>query len=375
MKLADARGGRPDYILLFVLMALLSVGFIMVFSASPTLGLKLGDSFYYLRRHFLYLLIGFAAMAVGLRVDYHYLKKWSTPAMFGAILLLFALYIPGLGRTIGGAVRWLDLTIISFQPSELAKIVVILFLASLFSSWHGERGTMPKVLLVALAPVLLVAFLVLKQPDLGTTLVIIGTTFFMLFIAGVGHKLLLSIAFGGAGLTALLIFNSAYRLRRISAFFDPWRAPFDVGFHIIQSLLAIGSGGIFGLGLGASKQKFFYLPQHYTDFIFSILSEELGFLGAFGVVFLFVLFVIRGIRIARFAKDDFGVLLAGGIVSWIALQAVINLYVVTGLFPTTGIPLPFISFGGTALVVTLYSAGVLLNISKTLRFQEGSSGA
>ncbi len=357
--------GGHDYILLFILMALLSIGFIMVFSASPTLGLRFGDSFYYLRRHIIYLLVGFVALTFGLRIDYRYLKRWSTLAVFGIIVLLFVVFIPGVGRSVGGAVRWIDIPFLSFQPSEIAKIVIVLFLSSVFSSWHGGRGTLPKVLFIALIPVLVIAFLVLKQPDLGTTLVIVGTTFIMLAIAGMGLKFLLAIGAGGGGLLLILILTSAYRLKRIIAFLNPWRAPFDIGFHIIQSLLAIGSGGLFGLGLGWSKQKFFYLPQHYTDFIFSILSEELGFLGAFGVIILFILFIIRGIRIARFAGDEFGTLLAGGIISWIALQVIINLYVVTGMFPTTGIPLPFISFGGTSLIVTLYAVGILLNISKT----------
>jgi len=365
---------KPDYVLLFILLALLSIGFVMVFSSSPTLALRFGDSYMYLRRHIFHLAIGFVALIFGLQVDYQNLKKWAVPSLFAVFVMLFLIFIPGIGRSIGGAVRWIDLSFVSFQPSEISKMVVVLFLAFIFSSWHGRRDTLLRILLVALAPIVLIALLILKQPDLGTMLVIIGTTFVMLFIAGIDWRYLAFLGATGAGAIAVLSVTTAYRFRRMVAFFNPWESPQDVGFHIIQSLLAIGSGGLFGLGLGASKQKFFYLPQHYTDFIYSILSEELGFLGAFGVIVLFVLFIIRGIRIARFTRDEFGMLLAGGIVAWIGIQAMINLFVVTGLFPTTGIPLPFISFGGTALVVSLYAVGVLLNISRTIRVDEEFAG-
>jgi len=287
-------------------------------------------------------------------------------AIIAVISLLFLIFIPGFGRSAGGAVRWMDVFVIAFQPSEIAKIAVILYLASLFSSWDYDKGGIPRFLALSLLPVALIAYLVLKQPDLGTTLVIAGTTFVMFYMGGLKDRYLFFTAVIGSAVFLMLSFTSAYRFRRLIAFVDPWKVPRDAGFHIIQSLLAVGSGGLFGLGLGGSKQKFFYLPQHYTDFIYSILSEELGFIGAVGVIILFVLFVTRGIRIARFAQDEFGRLLAGGIISWIALQALLNLYVVTGMFPVTGIPLPFISFGGTALVVTMFSVGVLLNISKSM---------
>ncbi len=365
--------GRPDYILLFILMALLSVGFIMVFSTTPTLGMKIGDSLYYLKRHGIHLLLGGIALIAGLKFDYANLKKWSNLGLACIIALLFLIFIPGFGRSVGGAVRWVDVSILSFQPSEVAKIVVVLYLASRLSSLNISSEPVPKLLALAVLPVILIAYLVMKQPDLGTTLVLSGTTFAMLYLAGMENRYLLTAAAAGAAVFMILSISSVYRFKRLLAFVDPWKSPLDIGFHIIQSLLAIGSGGLFGLGLGGSKQKFFYLPQHYTDFIFSILSEELGFIGAVGVIILFVLFITRGIRIARGARDDFGRLLAGGIISWIAVQTLLNLFVVTGMFPVTGIPLPFISFGGTALIVTMYSVGVLLNISKTV-YQGGVPG-
>jgi len=367
------QAGRPDYILMFILMALLSAGLIMVFSASPTLGMQLGDSLYYLKRHVINLIIGAVALFVGFRIDYHVLLKWAPFGLCAAVLLLLVIFIPGIGRSVGGAVRWVDLSLLSFQPSEIAKLIVVIYLASSFASSNGEN--LPKLLFWALAPVLAIAYLVLKQPDLGTTLVIAATTFVMLYLAGLQAKYLSVMIVAGVCAFAALSLTSAYRLRRMAAFLNPWKDPLNIGFHIVQSLLAIGSGGLLGLGLGASKQKFFYLPQQYTDFIFSILCEEMGFFGAAGVIILFVMFIIRGMRIARLARDEFGRLLAGGIVSWIAVQALLNLFVVTGMFPVTGIPLPFISFGGTALVVTLYAVGVLLNISTTLLPAGGSFAA
>jgi len=363
MKLRLAKPGT-DFIFLFVVMALVSVGLVMIFSASPTLGLRLGDSYHYLKRHVAHLAIGMAALLLGMGLDYHYLKKYATPVLLAVTAMLFMVFIPGLGRSVGGAVRWIDVFGFSFQPSEIAKMAIVIYLASVFSSWKAAGREALKIILVALIPVIFISFLVLKQPDLGTTLVMGGTAFIMLFLAGVPWAYLLTLGGLSGAMLVILSLTSGYRMRRIIAFFDPWGSPHTIGFHIIQSLLAIGSGGLFGLGLRGSRQKFFYLPQHYTDFIFSILSEELGFLGALGVVVLFIIFTIRGIRIARFARDEFGCLLAGGIVSWIALQSIINLYVVTGLFPTTGIPLPFISFGGTSLIVTLFAVGVLLNIGR-----------
>jgi cell division protein FtsW len=366
------RLGRPDYILLFILMALLSVGFVMVFSISPTLGLRSGgDGLYYLKRHFVYLIAGFAALVLGLKIDYLNLKKWAAPSMAAIVLLLSAVFIPGMGRSIGGAVRWLDISLLQFQPSEVAKFVVVIFLAATLSGAAAERGGLLKLLFTALAPVALVVLLILKQPDLGTAIVISATTFFVLIVAGIDSKYLMTLAGLGALSVLILSLTSTYRFKRIVAFINPWKEPLDLGFHIIQSLLAVGSGGLLGLGLGGSRQKFFYLPQHYSDFIFSILAEELGFIGAVGVVILFTLFIIRGIRIARFSSDRFAMLLSSGIVAWIGLQALINICVVLGIVPTTGIPLPFISFGGTALIVTMYSVGVLLNISKTLTISDG----
>jgi cell division protein FtsW len=358
---------KIDYIFLFSVLALSAIGLIMVFSASPTMALKMGDSYYYLKRYILHLLLGFAALYFGVRLDLEILKKWAAPILAVSLLLLFMVYIPGVGKRISGALRWIDLVIFSFQPSELIKFTMVLFLAGMISR-TGEkikdlfRGLLPLLILVGL-----VSALIVIQPDLGTAISIAGTAFIMFFCAGARflHLALL----GGLGIAGVigLSLSSAYRMRRLIAFVNPWQDPQGAGFHIVQSLLAVGSGGLFGLGLGASRQKFFYLPQQFTDFIFAILCEELGFAGGLGIIILFIIFAARGFRIAFMAMDSFSFLLAIGLVSWLTLQALINIMVVLGLLPTTGIPLPFISYGGTATIINLFSSGILLNISSQPR--------
>ncbi|MFC1637592.1 putative lipid II flippase FtsW [Candidatus Margulisiibacteriota bacterium] len=354
---------RVDYIFLFSVLTLSAIGLIMIFSASPTMAMKLGDSYFYLKRHVFYLLLGFAALYFGVRLDLDILKKWAGPILALSVLVLLLVYIPGIGRRVSGALRWIDLVIFSFQPSELIKFTMVLYLAKMLAGAKDNLGDFFRGLLPALTLVGLVCAIIIAQPDLGTALAIAMTSFIMLFAAGADlwHLGLLAVL-GIAGAFGLSV-NTPYRMNRLVAFLNPWKDPQGAGFHIVQSLLAIGSGGLLGQGLGASRQKFFYLPQQFTDFIFAILCEELGFVGGAGVIFLFVLFAVRGFRIAITAQDDFSSLLATGLVSWITLQAVINIMVVIGMLPTTGIPLPFISYGGTATIMSLFSAGILLNIS------------
>ncbi len=358
---------RIDYIFLFAVLALSAIGLIMIFSASPTMALKLGDSYYYLKRHILYLLLGFSALYFGLRLDLDRLRRWSGPILVISLAVLLLVYMPGLGKRVSGALRWIDLAFFSFQPSELIKFTMILFLAHLLAKREEMMrdffgGLMPPLILVGI-----VSAIIVKQPDLGTAIAISSTALIMLFAAGANLWHLCGIgAIGVAGAVGLSL-STPYRAQRLVAYLDPWKDPHGVGFHIIQSLLAVGSGGLFGVGLGASRQKFFYLPQQFTDFIYAILCEELGFIGGAGVIVLFIIFAARGFRIALTTEDRFRSLLAAGLVSWITLQALINILVVVGLLPTTGIPLPFISYGGTATVVSLFSVGILLNISSQPR--------
>ncbi len=360
--MSQAYRSRPDYILLFIVAALLSVGVLMVFSASPTMAFRLGDSYYYLKRHLIAVALGCLAMYGGFRTDMRSLKNSAAFLVALSLILLLVVFIPGIGFGVLGARRWIYLGLLSFQPAELAKFALIVYMAKELSSKPLKEALWP-VLGVTLA----MALFIIKQPDLGTAMVILITSFSMLYIAGIPAAQIMSVAAAGFVGIVLLSITKSYRMKRLLAYVNPWNDPHGVGFHIIQSLIAVGSGGLFGLGLGQSKQKFFYLPQNYTDFIFAIFCEEMGLIGALVVVLLFFVFIARGIRAVRNSSDNFSMLLAAGIVSWIGFQALLNISVVLGLLPTTGIPLPFISYGGTSIVVMLYSVGVLLNVSQGRR--------
>jgi len=350
---------RPDYILLFIVLVLLSIGMLMVFSASPTMAMRYGDSFYYLKRHLFALVVGFIALYAGFKLDYNLYKDHIYYIAGISVFLLMIVLLPGVGAGIGGASRWIYFGVFSFQPAEIAKLALIMFLAKELSSKPIYQAITPSLSAAALCTVL-----ILKQPDLGTSFVIVLTTLSILYFAGLPAKSIVIFIFTSFFGLLILSFSKAYRFRRLIAYVNPWSDPKGIGFHIIQSLIAVGSGGLFGLGLGGSKQKFFYLPQNYTDFIFAIFCEEMGLLGAIGVILLFFFFVSRGLRIVRSAPDAFSMVLSAGIVSWIGIQAFLNISVVLAVAPTTGIPLPFISYGGTALVVMLFGVGILLNISQ-----------
>jgi cell division protein FtsW len=352
----------PDLILFLVTVALLSIGVVMVFSASSIKALEeLHDPYYFLKRQLIFALLGLVAMVVVMNIDYRKYARWTYPFMAVALLLL--VLVPFIGEEVSGSRRWLNLGIFKFQPSELAKLAMILFL----STWAVKvKGKIQNffVLLVPLVVMGVYFVLIMLEPDLGTAGTLALTTIIMLLASGAKpiHFLLLGIPTVPAGIA--LIVAEPYRLKRLLAFKDPWADPLGAGFHIIQSLLALGSGGIFGLGLGRSRQKFWYLPEQHTDFIFSILGEELGFIGTMLVLVLFLLFAWRGLRIAMTAPDLFSSMLAVGITTMIVLQAMINIGVVTGSLPITGITLPLISYGGSSLLITLSAVGVLLNISR-----------
>ncbi len=339
---------------------------LMVFSASPTMAMRIGDSFYYLKRHFAALLVGFLALYAGFKMDYGVLKDWATYIVVITLFLLLIVFIPGAGIGLGGARRWVYFGLFTFQPAELAKIALIIFLAKELSSKTLARAVWP-----SLAATLAAFLLILKEPDLGTALIIAMIAFAVFYLAGTPIRHFVAVIVASLSGLLFISLTSAYRMKRLLAYLNPWSDPRGVGFHIIQSLIAVGSGGIFGLGLGGSKQKFFYLPQNYTDFIFAIFCEEMGLIGALGIILLFFLFIVRGIRIARSAPDAYSMLLSGGIVSWIGFQAILNMSVVVGILPTTGIPLPFISYGGTSLISTLFGVGLLLNISRFRPVQRG----
>ncbi|MEW6522541.1 MAG: putative lipid II flippase FtsW [Bacillota bacterium] len=345
----------------FAVVALLGIGIVMVFSASAVRSLtQFGDRYYFLKRQLLWAVLGLSALLFFMNTDYLLLQRLAKPAFVVAMIFLVLVLVPGVGRISHGARRWIG----PFQPSELVKPVIVVFLASSLAATGEKIRRFFTGLLPYLALLGLVFVLILRQPDLGTGLAVAGTVGLMLFMAGAHLGQLGALAIGALPVLAWAIFGEEYRRRRFMAFLDPWSDPGDSGYHIIQALYALGSGRLVGMGLGYGRQKYLYLPEPHTDFIFAIIGEELGFLGAATVMVLFCVLAWRGYRVAVTAQDRFGCLLAAGLTSMITLQALINLGVVTASIPITGIPLPFLSYGGSSLVFTLAGVGILLNVSR-----------
>jgi cell division protein FtsW len=354
---------------MIVTFTLLTVGLIMVYSASAVWAeYKFEDSFFFAKRQLLFACVGIVAMFFIMNIDYWTWRTWSKVILIICFVLLVAVLIPGIGNERNGSRSWIGVGAFSIQPSEFMKLAMIAFLAKFLSENQKLITSFKKGLIPSLGIVFVAFGMIMLQPDLGTGTVMVGTSVVMIFIAGarISH-------FVGLGMVGLLgfvglVISAPYRMKRITSFLDPWEDPLGSGFQIIQSLYAIGPGGLFGLGLGQSRQKFFYLPEPQTDFIFAILSEELGFIGGSFVLLLFSLLLWRGIRIALGAPDLFGSFLAVGIIAMVAIQVMINIGVVTGLMPVTGITLPFLSYGGSSLTLMLMAIGVLLNISRYARY-------
>ncbi|WP_284140899.1 MULTISPECIES: stage V sporulation protein E [unclassified Virgibacillus] len=359
-------GDKPDYTLLTIILLLLLIGIIMVLSSSYVWAeYKYNDKLYFLKRQLLFAGAGIAAMFTTMNIPYGTWRKYAKGILFACFCLLLLVLIPGVGMTRGGAQSWIGVGAFSIQPSEFMKLGLIIYLALFLD--HNQKyitsfkqGFFPSLLLV------FTAFgLIMLQPDLGTGVVLVLTCMIMIFVSGARLSHFFGLAILGLAGFAFLILSAPYRISRITAFLNPWEDPLGDGFQIIQSLYAIGPGGLMGMGLGESLQKYFYLPEPQTDFIFAILGEELGFIGGTFVIGLFAFMFWRGIRIALEAADQYGRLLALGIVSMLAIQVMINISVVIGLIPVTGITLPFLSYGGSSLTLTLCSVGILLNISKS----------
>lgn len=361
---------NPDLVLIIVTLSLLAIGLIMVYSASAIWATYKfeGDSFYFVKRQMLFAFVGVIAMFFIMNVDYWTWRTWSKVIIIVCFVLLVIVLVPGIGMARNGSRSWIGVGAFSIQPSEFMKLAMIAFLAKFLAERQKLITSFKKGLLPSLGMVFLAFGLIMLQPDLGTGTVMIGTCIVMIFISGarVSHFVLLGLI-GVAGFVGLIL-SAPYRMKRITSFLNPWEDPLGSGFQIIQSLYAIGPGGLFGLGLGQSRQKFFYLPEPQTDFIFAILSEELGFIGGTLVILLFALLLWRGIRIALGAPDLYGSLIAVGIIAMVAIQVMINIGVVIGLMPVTGITLPFLSYGGSSLTLMLIAIGVLLNISRYSRY-------
>lgn len=358
---------QPDYVVLVAVVALVAVGILMVYSSSAMRAYaSYDDTLRIVGPQIIWATIGLGAMVVAARIDYRWLRLVSVPMYAVAIALLVVVLIPSLGIRVGGSARWLQIgPLPAVHPAELAKLALVVYLAHWFARRGIEvrsfwRGTLP--FLVIFAPVV---FLVLREPDLGTSAVIGITGLVMFFAAGATAWHFMAI--GGLGLLAALwsLSRNAYQLDRVTTFLDPWRDPLGTGFHTIQGLLALGLGGVMGAGLGESRQAGgLFLPNAWNDYVFAVVGEEFGLIGAVVVIGLFVAIAYRGVRIALAAPDTFGALMAGGITTWICVQAFINIGVVVSLFPVTGITLPFVSAGGSSLVVSFVAVGILLSISR-----------
>lgn len=357
---------QPDYLLITIIGLLLALGLVTLSSASSAVAYqKFQDTYYYLRRQFLFgVLPGLALLFLFSRIDYRRWKKFALPLIVVSLGLLAAVFLPGIGFSYGQAHRWVRLGGFIFQPAEIVKLTFLLYIASWLERKGAELndlnfGFLPFVILLGL-----VSALIILQPDVGTVGIIIIMATLTYFVAGARIYWMGILVGGGASLLFALIKLAPYRLARLATFLNPELDPRGIGYHMKQALVAIGSGSLFGLGLGHSRQKFLYLPEVISDSVFAVIAEELGFIITSGIIILFIFLAFRGLRIARYAPDSFGRLLSVGIISWIVGQAVINMAAMLGLVPLTGLPLPFISYGGTALVAAMAASGILINISK-----------
>ncbi|MFA5150140.1 MAG: putative lipid II flippase FtsW [Candidatus Omnitrophota bacterium] len=345
---------------------LMCIGVVMIYSSSSIYAWeKYKDGFFFLKRHLIFMLIGGVLTFFFMSIDYRKLKVFARPVLIISLILLVLVLIPGLGREVSGARRWFRFKFLSFQPSELANLAIIIYMADFISRKGNLMKTFFKGFLVPMCVLAVFALLIMLQPDLGSTIALSAVVLVMLFVSGVRPAYILSLILASLPVLYFLIFSVAYRKARILAFLNPWVDPKGSGFQIIQSQVALGSGGLFGVGLGHSKQKLFYLPAAHTDFIFSIIGEELGLIGTIGVIILFIIFIRQGIKVIKSAPDKFGYFLALGLVAMIAFRVVINIGVSCGVLPTKGLPLPFISYGGSSFIFDMICVGILVNIART----------
>jgi cell division protein FtsW len=357
-------GRRFDPLLLITAMILVSLGIVMVYSASFVIaGQRFGDSYHFLKKQAMAAALGIALMFCVAKMDYHRWQILALPLLALSGLLLGILILPGIRHEIGGSARWLRFSFLSFQPAELAKLALVIYLARSLTKKEGKMesfkiGFLPHVIVLGA-----LFALVLKQPDFGTGIVLAALVFLLLFAAGTRLLFLSAAVLAAVPAFFYLATRAHYRIERLLIYLNPWSDPGNAGFQIIQSFLAFGAGKVFGVGLGDGRQKLFYLPEAHTDFIFSVIGEELGLVGVTVVIGLFVFLMIRGFRACYRAPDLFGTYLALGMTLLIAIQTFLNMGVVMGLLPTKGSTLPFISYGGTSLMINLMAVGILLNVS------------
>ncbi len=337
----------------------------MSYSSSAAFALKhFGDSFYFLKKQLLWFIIGFAGLLAFQKIDYRVYKKFTKVMLLISFVLLIVVLIPGVGKTAKGSVRWINLGFMNLQPSEFVKIAMVIYLVKVFSSEHTGLANHVMQLLI---PVLIIGatfMLIMLQPNFGTAMDLLIVSVLILFVSGFPIVYIIMLFILSIPMFYLLIYQVNYRKDRLLSYFDPWADRYGIGYHIIQSFVAFKKGGLLGVGLGYGTQKINRLPEPHTDFIFAVIAEEAGLLGTLFIILLFCVLFWRGIMIALGAPDEFGRLLAIGLTLLIVIQAFINIGVVTGSLPTTGVPLPFLSYGGSSLLSNLIAAGILLNISR-----------
>jgi len=362
---SSVRVQKPfDIYLFFTVLLLLFVGIIMIFSASAILAKEnYNNTYYFLKKELIFIVMGMILLFVTKTIPYKWYATWVYPILGVTFVLMLLTFIPGLSHSAKGATRWISLFGFSFQPSEIAKISVVIFVAYLVAKKEDNiakfsTGVLPVILVSGFFLVLILA-----QRDLGSVFVLSLVIFIMLFVAGAPLRYLLGLLLVASPVIYYFVFSVAFRRQRILAFLDPWKYQQDSGYQIIQSFLAFNSGGITGVGLGEGKQKLFYLPEAHTDFIFSVLGEEFGMIGVTIVMLLFLFLVIRGLKIALKTEDSFGMMLALGLTCLLGLEAFINFGVVMGILPTKGLALPFISYGGSSLLASMAAVGLMLNVS------------
>ena len=364
-KAGSGAGTRTYYLMTSITLVLLGFGLVMILSASSVSSYtQYGSSFLFFQRQVVWAVVGVAGMLVASRIDYHRWRGLGWLVLLATIAGLILVLHPAFGVRVGGSSRWLGVGSMRVQPSEIAKLALLLVAADVAVRKNGRMTTLREVVLPLGVLVALVSGLILLQPDLGTALIAVAIVFVVVFVAGVPLPLIGGLGLLGGVSALAMALTKPYRRARIFAFLNPFADPLNSGYHGLQSLIALGSGGFFGVGLGASRQKWLYVPNAHTDFIFAILGEELGLVGTMIVIGLFVGFAYLGVRTARRAPDAFGRLVAIGVTTWIVGQAIVNMGAVTGLLPITGVPLPLVSFGGSALLVSLIAIGILANIAR-----------
>ncbi|MCF6157581.1 MAG: putative lipid II flippase FtsW [wastewater metagenome] len=366
---------KPWHGIIYSIVALLGFSLITVYSTDTNTFGTGGNSYQYVK-HLLWIGIGILLMMIMAGIDYHYLQKFSIPILIVSSILLLLVLIPGVGTVTNGARRWIRLgSMLGIQPSELAKVGMIIFISGYIAKNPDRMSESVYGFAMPVIIVALISFLIVIEPDFGTATFIAVLSFIMLIVGGTRITFVLFMVIAAIPFIYKMVFEVSYRKDRILSFWDPWKDPSGTGYHIIQSWIALGSGGLTGVGIGSSKQKLFFLPESSSDFIFTIIGEELGFIGVMAVISLFGLLLWQGLRIVHGAKDTFGFFLGLGITVMFGLQAIINIAVVSGDIPTKGIPLPFVSSGGSSLLFSMISAGILINISRQSMTKEHSDAS